>query len=273
MKAPALKSYTDEMRRTLLRQIVDILRADDQLKEKQVFIGIKGRLTYGAVQTPPGALEIGSAVPESKLYDFYGRAAAPESVALAGRPPGDKDHLSTHVPARRTDASGVLGEANAGAQEPPRHAAGGVQDERPDKEQRRPDEPAPVESREETTAPTAKTANAQAVKTREEVSAAAKKRREDAEAERARRSSKREMERAERKKQSDEQAAERKKRNDEQAAERKKRSDEQLATLMLQTAESQRKARANRLYRKTLREIVDKYPETEAGKKAKDLLK
>jgi hypothetical protein len=189
--------------------------------------------------------------------------------------------LPSHVPVQRTNSSDVLGAANGGAQELPRQGASRVQVERPDKEQLQPDEPEAVKSPDDNAAPRAKTEepkaaaspednasprakteDARAAKSADDRAAARAKKKEDAQAERARQESKREMERAERKK-----------RSDERMAELKKRSNEQVATAKLQLAESLRKAGVTDDYRKTLKEIVEKYPETEAGKKAKKLLK
>jgi hypothetical protein len=273
VKAPALKSYNDDVRKTLLRQIADTLRADEQLKGKRIFIGIKGRLTYGAIQTPPDVLQIGSVIPDEKLYDFYGDSAAPGGVALAGSPPGGKENFPTKIPAQRSPPSGVADDADVRAEGLLHKDANRVEGERPVEEPRGRDEPEAAESSEDSTPPRAKTDDAQTATSQDDKAAARAKKKEDAQAGRDRQASKREMERAERKKRFDEQMAELKKRNDEQRAELKKRSDEQLATLKLQAAEAQRNAGAAKLYRKMLKEIVDIYPETEAGKKAAKLLK
>jgi len=284
VKAPALKHYTDDVRRALLRHIADVVRDDEQLKEKQIYIGIKGRLTYGAIQTPPDDVEIASVVPESKLYDFYRDPAAPARVALAGSPPGGKENLPMDIPAEHSPRSDTAGDDDIGAAGPPVQESNGAEGEGPDEEQRGRDAPAAAQSPEDNASPGAKTGDAQAEKSPDDKAAARAKKREDAQAERARQASKREMERAELKKRDDEQMAERKKRSDERSAERKKqsderlaelkkRSDEQLASSMLEAAESQRQFGTPRDYRKRLKEIVDKYPETEAGKKAKKLLK
>jgi mono/diheme cytochrome c family protein len=122
VKAPALKSYKDNVREALVRQIADILRADEQLKEKRTYIGIKGRLTYGAIQTPPNVLQIGSVIPEEKLYDFYGEPAVPANVTLAGSQLGEKEHLQMNVPVQRADSGDVLDDSHVAANEFPRKA-------------------------------------------------------------------------------------------------------------------------------------------------------
>ncbi|HEY3964182.1 MAG TPA: hypothetical protein VGM05_06470 [Planctomycetaceae bacterium] len=292
VKAPALKSYSDDVRRTLLLQIADILQADEQSKGKRIFIGIKGRLTYGAVQTPPNAVEIGSVVNESKLYDFYDDAAVPGSVALAGSPPGGKKDFPMDIRVPRSPSDGSVADAAVGPAGPLGKESNRLERERPNEDQRahdaleavassenktapraEDDGPDAARLREDNASPRAKTAAVPAEQSADDKAAARAKKKEDAQAERARQASKREAERAERKQRSDERMAELKKRSDERLAELQKRSDEQLATSMLDAAESQRKVGTTRDYRKRLKEIVDKYPETEAGKKAKKNLK
>ncbi|HEY3965447.1 MAG TPA: hypothetical protein VGM05_12905 [Planctomycetaceae bacterium] len=67
--------------------------------------------------------------------------------------------------------------------------------------------------------------------------------------------------------------AEKKKADDEDFAKRKPERDEKAADSKLKAAESLLKAGKSDGYRKVLKEIVDKYPETTAGKKAAKLLK
>ncbi|MDE2100045.1 MAG: hypothetical protein KGL39_22515, partial [Patescibacteria group bacterium] len=66
----------------------------------------------------------------------------------------------------------------------------------------------------------------------------------------------------------EEKAARQKKLDEEKAA-----RDDKAANSKLRAAESLRKAGKQDGYRRTLKELVDKYPETEAGKKAAGLLK
>jgi hypothetical protein len=283
VKASALKSYKDDMRIALVRQIADILEADDQLKQKRIFIGIKGRLTFGAVQTPPGNLQIiGSAVPETKLYDFYDDPGVPESVALAGSPPGEKQDLQVNIPGQRTDSRDVLGDTGDGAEEFQHRVANRVEGERPDSEHG-PHEPEAVEPPEDKaspgakedkpdadeppddkSAPRAKPGKPDAVKSPDDKAAPGAKKKEDAQTGKAGPSSKRETRMSERKKRSDERAT--------RMAEQKKRTDETLAASQLRMAETFRKIGDLATYRKRLQQIVDKYPETEAGKKAAELL-
>jgi hypothetical protein len=106
VKAPQLKSYQNNVRKTLLQKIADLLQADEQLKEKRIFIGIKGRLTFGAIQTPPDDVQIGSVVPELPLYDFYDAPAVPVSVTPAGKKLGEKKDSQVNIPVQRDGPEG-----------------------------------------------------------------------------------------------------------------------------------------------------------------------
>ena len=146
VKVATLKSYNDSARKMLLQKIADTLRADEQLKEKRIFIGVKGRLAYGAVQTPPNVVQLGSVIPESALHDFYDEPAAPASVGVAGSQPGEKEALQTSVPVPRTDSSDAPSDADVGAEELVVNGENRVEGERPGKRQRQRDEPEVVES-------------------------------------------------------------------------------------------------------------------------------
>lgn len=71
MKVPNLRDYTDNARKQLLQTVVDLLRADDQLKDKKIYIGIKGKISFGATRVPPDVVKVGSVVSTSPLYEFY----------------------------------------------------------------------------------------------------------------------------------------------------------------------------------------------------------
>lgn len=141
VKAPALKNYEDNVRERLVRQIADTLRADEQLKEKRIFIGIKGRLSYGAIQTPPNTLKIGSVLGEEKLYEFYNDPAVPANVALAGTQSGEKQDLSVNVPEQRDDASDIPQNSLVAGKESPHTETNPVESERPESAQRPRDVP------------------------------------------------------------------------------------------------------------------------------------
>lgn len=74
VKAPNLRAYKEKARVQLLQAITELLARRDDLKEKKAYIGIKGNLTFGAIQVPPNRVETGSVVLEQPLYDFYGPA-------------------------------------------------------------------------------------------------------------------------------------------------------------------------------------------------------
>ena len=59
----------------LLHAIGEILSEDDGLKAKKVYIGVKGRIAFGAIQVPPGRVKTGSVLRDSPLRDFYGPLA------------------------------------------------------------------------------------------------------------------------------------------------------------------------------------------------------
>ncbi len=80
VKVPELKNYTDDAQRRLLDAVVETLQADKQSKGLRIYVGIKGRLLYGAVRIPPDEVKIGSFVSESMLYEFYGENEFPAST-------------------------------------------------------------------------------------------------------------------------------------------------------------------------------------------------
>jgi hypothetical protein len=77
IKSPNLKNFEMPDRVKLLHNIESILASQTQTKGKQPYIGVKGRLTFGAIRVPPNRIETGSVVLESPLYDFYGPAPEP----------------------------------------------------------------------------------------------------------------------------------------------------------------------------------------------------
>jgi hypothetical protein len=78
LQAPKLKKFTDNARRELIQDIMDILDKQERLKGKKVYIGIKGKVAFGAVRVPPDKVEVGEVLSTSGLLDFYGpKEAAP----------------------------------------------------------------------------------------------------------------------------------------------------------------------------------------------------
>ena len=77
IKSPNLKNIEKPDRVKLLHNIESILASQPQTKGKQPYIGVKGRITFGAIRVPPDRIETGSVVLESPLYDFYGPAPEP----------------------------------------------------------------------------------------------------------------------------------------------------------------------------------------------------
>jgi hypothetical protein len=66
-----LKELDDAARRNLLEKLVGVLASHSVSKGHRPFVGIKGRLLFGAIQSPAGT-KVGSAVLDSPLLDFYG---------------------------------------------------------------------------------------------------------------------------------------------------------------------------------------------------------
>ncbi|MBX6316065.1 MAG: hypothetical protein IRY99_24605 [Isosphaeraceae bacterium] len=72
VKVPNLKKYKESARVQLVGAIADLLSERDQLQGKQLYIGVKGQLTFGAIRVPPDLVKTGSVLSASLLYDFYG---------------------------------------------------------------------------------------------------------------------------------------------------------------------------------------------------------
>lgn len=82
VKVPNLKKYEETARTQLLDAITEIVEADPESEGKRVYIGIKGKLTYGAIRLPTGEVKTGTAVDDDKLYAFYGEAEGAERRAV-----------------------------------------------------------------------------------------------------------------------------------------------------------------------------------------------
>jgi hypothetical protein len=180
------------------------------------------------------------------------------------------------------DAVAAPADAAAGAELFPHEVAKRVEGDRPDSDAG-PGDPQAGEAPEDKTSPGATEDRPAADEPPEDKTPPSATKTERAPTDRARRSAERDARREELKKRSDERMADLKKRSDERRAEAKKRSnertmdpkkrsDERVAASLLNNAEIFRKVGNLATYRKRLQEIVDKYPETEAGKKAAELL-
>ena len=72
VKAPNLKAFAKSERRKLLETITRALEERPQTKGRKFYIGIKGRILFGAVQAPPGrTVKTGTIVTEDPLLGFY----------------------------------------------------------------------------------------------------------------------------------------------------------------------------------------------------------
>jgi hypothetical protein len=77
IRSPNLKNFKMPARVELLHAIESILASQSQTKGKQPYIGVKGRIAFGAIRVPPDQIKTGSVLAESPLYDFYGQVAEP----------------------------------------------------------------------------------------------------------------------------------------------------------------------------------------------------
>lgn len=69
---PNLKEYQDTAREQLLNSIEGMLMAEDRTQGKRVYIGVKGRVSYGAIRGPDDFTKTGAVVVDRPLYEFYG---------------------------------------------------------------------------------------------------------------------------------------------------------------------------------------------------------
>ena len=81
---PNLKQYQDTAREQLLNLIEGMLMAEDRTQGKRVYIGVKGRVSYGAIRGPDDFTKTGAVVLEKPLYDFYGPGGPMSTRAATG---------------------------------------------------------------------------------------------------------------------------------------------------------------------------------------------
>ena len=85
VQVPNLKQFADTARVELLdavETIVDLERSGGG----GTYVGVKGRVAFGAIRVPPDVTKTGTVVPESMLYPFYGDAASSTQPAPATAP-------------------------------------------------------------------------------------------------------------------------------------------------------------------------------------------
>lgn len=92
VQVPNLKQYEPEAREQLLNFIEGMLWAEERVQGKKLYIGVKGRVAYGALRGPNDFTKTGAAVSERPLYEFYG--AGPATVPATNTAP------ATTTPAR-----------------------------------------------------------------------------------------------------------------------------------------------------------------------------
>jgi hypothetical protein len=71
VKIPTLKELDEADRRRVVETLVAFLASHSVSGGHRPFVGIKGRLLFGAIQTPAGT-KVGSSVLDAPLLDFYG---------------------------------------------------------------------------------------------------------------------------------------------------------------------------------------------------------
>lgn len=79
MKLPDLKKIRPADRTKLLEAIGRV--AEVHRPGVKVYAGVKGKLLYGAISTPDQPSEVGTSVPEERLFSFYHSAVKPTEPA------------------------------------------------------------------------------------------------------------------------------------------------------------------------------------------------
>lgn len=116
-KIPSLKKISKADRDRMVTVLTDSVEADSALKGPKLYLGIKGRLTYGVVSTPSGK-EIGSVVLEAPLYSFYDPPPAlptpePSAPASGAEPSASAPGAEPSAPAPGAEPSAPEGASKA----------------------------------------------------------------------------------------------------------------------------------------------------------------
>jgi len=83
VKIPSLKEIGESDRAAMAQALIAALEDRDASRGRQVYLGIRGRLTYGIIRTPAGT-KIGSVVSSDPLLEFYGPPAPGGRPSPAG---------------------------------------------------------------------------------------------------------------------------------------------------------------------------------------------
>lgn len=83
LEAPNLKKFSDNARKELVTVVRALAQEQWGDSVKNVYVGVKGRLMWGAVSPSKDQVRVGSVVPEEPLLDFYGPKPKPEPVEPA----------------------------------------------------------------------------------------------------------------------------------------------------------------------------------------------
>lgn len=113
VKVPNLKDIAKEAKETLVTEVSDFVSRQPEAYEKQIYVGVKGKLFLGAVKTPSG-INVGTTVLPSDLYAFYESVVVddpsgnPADVADAGESQGGASPAHpASVPAQVTNPTPV----------------------------------------------------------------------------------------------------------------------------------------------------------------------
>jgi len=238
----------------------DVVRSNLHDPPPRLAIGTRGVMLYGHVligtfQPNEDGDDDGVEVrdsgsdPESLLHQFFSPATVPQRPVRAGQPTADD------MPAG--DQAKVQPEEDEPKRPQPQEGEPPDDDAAPGEKE---DPPENVKSPDDTAIPGAADGKVEVVESPEKKAAPGAKKREPVETDNASPSSKRETRMAESKKRRDDL----KKRS----SDLKKQTDETVAASQLRMAETYRKRGDLATFRKRLQEIIDKYPDTEAARKA-----
>lgn len=105
VKVPNLSDYENSARQQLLDMITAIVKADPESTGKRLYIGVKGKFVYGAVQLPSGKAIIRGVIGEDDLYAFYDESSASGDETTARRDDPSPEDLPVVSPPPKQDVS------------------------------------------------------------------------------------------------------------------------------------------------------------------------
>lgn len=104
VRAENLRQFPEPVRAQLLDTIAEAAAEDHP--HAKLYIGVKGRISFGAIRTPLGGTQTGKVVSEEPLYDFYrpassGGAAASQPLTSTPVSTAPSTNPSTEAPSLR----------------------------------------------------------------------------------------------------------------------------------------------------------------------------